>query len=99
MNLRTAFAATAVSLALAGGLAVPAQACTHHPDRNAAACAATVTWAHHRTATNLSRLVRAARPATPTVRTDVAVVATEWRQNDWYDLPADLNSLYVDACR
>ena len=93
MRIVTTAAAT---LALLGGLAVPARACLAP---RAATCGAVRTWAHHRTPANLSRLVTASRHASPTIRTDVEVVVTEVRQNDWYDLPADLNFLYVDACR
>lgn len=62
-------------------------------------CAAFRAWDHHRTPARLDRMVRLSRHASAVVRIDVEVVATEVKQNDWFDLPADVHFLALDCRR
>ncbi len=87
---------------LAGGMVLginagsPANASVSTPTTRT--CAAFTRWNHHRTTANLTRMLTASKHAEPAVKTDVIVVYTEVRQNDWYDLPADVHFLAAD-CR
>lgn len=61
------------------------------------ACVAFQTWNHHRTMRNASIMYASRIHASKVVRTDIEVVYTEFRQNDWYDLPSDVHFTALDC--
>lgn len=68
-----------------------------HPSPTHTACVAFQRWNHHRSAHNLNAMYRARVHASSTVRTDIEVVYTEVKQNDWFDLPADVHFTALDC--